>query len=167
MPNFIEIGGVTRKPLVDLTRNDPQEVLYLWLGPPLRPRTHWQFYPTREPFANGSRRVARVHTLRPLRRVRPVHSDHIRMCSQWTRTVRVSLALQCECSSGRADASGRERRSVCACLQTDLFISNDSIHMTRKGGICHELSTCNWVTTGRKADTVCTRRSGRVSFASV
>ena len=23
MPNFIEIGGVTRKPLVDLTRNDP------------------------------------------------------------------------------------------------------------------------------------------------
>ena len=28
----------------------------------LRPRTHWQFYPSREPFANGSRRVARVHT---------------------------------------------------------------------------------------------------------
>ena len=28
----------------------------------LRPRTHWQFYPTRVPFANGSRRVARVHT---------------------------------------------------------------------------------------------------------
>ena len=28
----------------------------------VRPRTHWQFYPTREPFANGSRRVARVHT---------------------------------------------------------------------------------------------------------
>ena len=28
----------------------------------LGPRTHWQFYPTREPFANGSRRVARVHT---------------------------------------------------------------------------------------------------------
>ena len=28
----------------------------------LRPHTHWQFYPTREPFANGSRRVARVHT---------------------------------------------------------------------------------------------------------
>ena len=23
VPNFIEIGGVTRKPLVDLTRNDP------------------------------------------------------------------------------------------------------------------------------------------------
>ena len=63
-------------------------------------------------------------------------------------------------------ASGRERRSVCACLQTDLFISNDSIHMTRKGGICRELSTCNWVTTGREADAVCTRRSGRVPFAS-
>ena len=26
MPNFIEIGGVTRKPLVDLTRNDPLPV---------------------------------------------------------------------------------------------------------------------------------------------
>ena len=28
----------------------------------LRPCTHWQFYPTRVPFANGSRQVARVHT---------------------------------------------------------------------------------------------------------
>ena len=28
MPNFIEIGGVTRKPLVDLTRNDPIGVVY-------------------------------------------------------------------------------------------------------------------------------------------
>ena len=36
-----------------------------------------------------------------LRRVRPVHSDHILMCLQWMRTVRVGLALQCECSSGR------------------------------------------------------------------
>ena len=32
--------------------------------------------------------------------------------------------------------------------------------MTRKGDICHELSTCNCVTTGREADAVCTRRSG-------
>ena len=53
-----------------------------------------------------------------------------------------------------------------ACLQTDLFISTDTIHMTRKGDICHELSTCNWVITGREADAVCTRRSGRVPFAS-
>ena len=40
--------------------------------------------------------------------------------------------------NARVDASGalgRERRSDCACLQTDLFISNDSIHMTRKGDI--------------------------------
>ena len=63
-------------------------------------------------------------------------------------------------------ASGRDRRSVCACLQTDLFISNDSIHMTRKSGICHELITCNWITTGLEADAVCTRRSGLVPFAS-
>ena len=58
-----------------------------------------------------------------------------------------------------SDASGMERRTVCPCLLTDLFISTDTIHMTRKGYICHELSTCNWVTTGRKAD-------GRVPFAS-
>ena len=43
-----------------------------------------------------------------------------------------------------SDASGRERRTVCPCLLTDLFISTDTIHMTRKGDIlCHELSTCN------------------------
>ena len=56
-----------------------------------------------------------VYTLRPLRRVRPVglHSDYIRMCSQWTRTVRVGLALQCECSVDASDASGRERRTDC------------------------------------------------------
>ena len=65
-----------------------------------------------------------------------------------------------------SDASGRERRTVCPCLLTDLFISTDTIHMTRKGDICHELSTCNWVTTDREADAVCTRRSGRVPFAS-
>ena len=28
MPNFIEIGGVTHKPLVDLTRNDPKPSIY-------------------------------------------------------------------------------------------------------------------------------------------
>ena len=38
-----------------------------------------------------------VYAHRPLRRVRPVHSDHIGRCSQWTRTVLVGLALQCEC----------------------------------------------------------------------
>ena len=26
MPNFVKIGGVTRKPLVDLTRNDPMSI---------------------------------------------------------------------------------------------------------------------------------------------
>ena len=51
---------------------------------------------------NFTRRVGLpMYTLRPLRRVRLAHSDQIRRCSQWTRTVRVGLALQCECSSGR------------------------------------------------------------------
>ena len=65
-----------------------------------------------------------------------------------------------------SDASGRKRRTVCPCLLTDLAVSTDTIHMTRNGDIYHELSACNWVTTGREADAVSTRRSGRVPFAS-
>ena len=78
---------------------------------------------------------------------------------------RFASALLC-CVNARVDTSGKERRTVCPCLLTDVFISTDTIHMTRKGNICHELSTCNWVTTGRKADAVCTQRSGHVPFAS-
>ena len=61
---------------------------------------------------NFTRRAYRSRTVHvglpvyPLRRVRPVHADHISMCSQWTRTVRVGLALQCECSSGRVGRVG-------------------------------------------------------------
>ena len=61
---------------------------------------------------NFTRRANRSPTVRvglltyTLRRVRPVHSYHIRMCSQWTRTVRVGLALPCECSSGRVGRVG-------------------------------------------------------------
>ena len=61
-----------------------------------------------------------VYTLRPLRRVRPVHSDHIERCSQWTRTVRVGLALQCECSSGRV-GYGSDAPSAHVCRLTDFF----------------------------------------------
>ena len=87
-----------------------------------------------------------------------VRSGRERFASAWLCSINARV--------GASGASGRERRSVCACLQTDLFISNDLIHMTRKGHICHELSTCDWVTTGREADARCTRRSGRVPFAS-
>ena len=63
-----------------------------------------------------------------------------------------------------SDASGRERRTVSPCLLTDLFVSTDTIHMTRKGDICHELSTCNWVKTGREVHgEVDAYRSRRVS----
>ena len=76
------------------------------------------------------------------------------------RSGRERFASAWLCSvNARVDASGRERRTVCPCLLTDLFISTDTIHLTRKGDICHELSTCNLVTTGREADAVCTRRS--------
>ena len=88
------------------------------------PCSHCHFYPTRVPFANGMRPVARVpcavYTLRPLRRVRPVHSDHIGRCSQWTRTVRVGLALQCECSSGRV-GYGSDAPSAHVCRLTYFF----------------------------------------------
>ena len=55
-----------------------------------------------------------------LRRVRPVHSDHIGRCSQWTRTVRVGLALQCECSSGRVGYAS-DAPSTHVCILTDFF----------------------------------------------
>ena len=61
-----------------------------------------------------------VYTLRPLRRVRPVHSDHIRRRSQWTRKVRVGLALQCECSSGRV-GYGSDAPSAHVCRLTSFF----------------------------------------------
>ena len=87
-----------------------------------------------------------------------VRSGRERFASAWLCSVNARVDA--------SDASGRERRTVSPCLLTDLFISTDTIHMTRKGDICHELSTCNWLTTGREADAVCTRRSGRVPFAS-
>ena len=92
---------------------------------------------------------------------------YIQTTSGCVRNGRKRFASAWLCSvNARVDASGRERRTVCPCLLTDLFISTDTIHMTRKSDICSELSTCNWVTTGREADAVCTRRSGRVPFAS-
>ena len=87
-----------------------------------------------------------------------VRSGRERFASAWLCSVNARVDA--------SDVSGRERRTACACLQTDLFISTDTIHKTRKGDICHELSTCNWFTTGREADAVCTRRNGRVPFAS-
>ena len=61
-----------------------------------------------------------VYTLRPLRRVRPVHPDHIGRCSQWMRTVRVGLALLCECSSGRV-GYGSDAPSAHVCRLTYFY----------------------------------------------
>ena len=117
----------------------------------------------RERFASGCPCTHSVHCVGFVR--------YTQTTSGCVRSGRERFASACLCSvNARVDASGasgRERRTFCACLQTDLFISTETIHMTRKGDICHELSTCNWVTTGREADAVCTRRSGRVPFASV
>ena len=113
-------------------------------------RVHTDHF-TRRAYRSRTVRVGLpVYTLRPLRRVRPVHSDHIRMCSQWTRTVPSAWLCSVNARVDASGASGRGRRTVCACLQTDLFISTDTIDMTRKGAICHELSTCNLVTTVTK-----------------
>ena len=110
----------------------------------------------RERFASGCPCTHCVHCV-----------GYIQTTSGCIRSGRKRFASAWLCSvNARVDASGRERRTVCPCLLTDLFISTDTIHMTRKSDICYELSTCNWVTTGREADAVCTRRSGRVPFAS-
>ena len=114
----------------------------------------------RERFASGCPCTHCVHCVGfvPQTTSGCVRSGRERFASAWLCSVNARVDA--------LGASGRERRTFCACLQTDLFISTDTIHMTRKGDICHELSTCNWVSTGREADAVCTRRSGRVPFAS-
>ena len=116
----------------------------------------------RERFAGGWPGTHCVHCVGFVRYTqatsRGVRSGRERFAAGWLCSVNARVDA--------SDASGRDRRTVCACLQTDLFISTDTIHMTRKGDICHELSTCNWVTTGREADAVCTRRSGRIPFAA-
>ena len=116
----------------------------------------------RERFAAGCPCTHCVHCVGFVRYTqttsRGVRSGRERFAAGWLCSVNARVDA--------SDASGRERRTACAFLQTDLFISTDTIHMTRKGDICHELSTCNWVTTGREADAVCTRRSGRVPFAA-
>ena len=47
-----------------------------------------------------------------------IHSNPIGRCSQWTQTVRVGLALQCECASGRVGYG-----SDAASAHVDLFLS--------------------------------------------
>ena len=130
----------------------------------LRPCTHWQFYPTRtvrERFASGCPCTHCVHCVGFVR-----YTQTTSGCVRSGRSGRERFASAWLCSvNARVDASGRERRTVSPCLLSDLFILTDTTHMTRKGDICHELSTYNWVTTGREADAVCTWRSGRVHFA--
>ena len=109
----------------------------------------------RERFASGCPCTHCVHCVGFVR--------YIQTTSGCVRSGRELFASAWLCSvnapSGASNASGSERRTVCPCRLTDLFVSTDTIHMTRKSDICHELSTCNWVTTGREADAVCTRRS--------
>ena len=116
----------------------------------------------RERFASGCPCTHCVHCVGFVRYTQTtsgcVRSGRERFASAWLCRVNARVDA--------SDASGRERRTVCPCLLTDLSISTDTIHMTRKGDICHELSTCNWATTGREADAVCTRRSVRVPLAS-
>ena len=116
----------------------------------------------RERFASGCPCTYCVHCVGFVRYTQTTsgcfRSEGERFASAWLCSVNARVDA--------SDPSGRERRTVCPCLLTDLYISTDTIHMTRKGDICHELSTCNWVTTGREADAVYTRRRGRVPFAS-
>ena len=91
-----------------------------------------------------------VYTLRPLRRVRPVHSDHIGRCSQWTRTVRVGLALQCECSSGHV-GYGSDAPSAHVCRLTYLF----PLHWFLSCESLTEYFSWNWSSLWRRCLTRC------------
>ena len=85
----------------------------------VRPCSRSQFYPTREPFANGTRRFARVltastasgssGTLRPQQEVFAVDANGTR----W-------VGLQCECSSGRVGrvGYGSDAPSAHVCILT-------------------------------------------------
>ena len=97
----------------------------------LRPRTHWQFYPTREPFANGSGRVARVHCVHCVVFVRYtqttsgcVRSGRERSSSAWLCSVNARVD-----ASG---ASGRERRTFCICLQLESGTEPDPVWIRPK-----------------------------------
>ena len=113
----------------------------------------------RERFASGCPCTHCVHCVGFVRYTQTtpgcVRSGRERFASAWLCSVNARVDA--------SDSSGMERRTVSSCLQTDLFISTDTMHMTRKGDICHELSTCNWVTTGREAGEVGAYRSRRVS----
>ena len=101
----------------------------------------------RERFASGCSCTHCVHCVGFVRYTQTtsgcVRSGRERFASAWLCGVNARVDA--------SDASGRERCTVCPFLLTDLFTSTDTIHMTRKSDICHELSTCNWVTTGREA----------------
>ena len=100
----------------------------------------------RERFSSGCPCTHCVHCVGSVRYTQTtsgcVRSGRERFASAWLCSVNARVDA--------SDASGRERRTVSPCLLTDLFVSTDTIHMTRKGDICHELSTCNLVKTGRE-----------------
>ena len=85
----------------------------------LRPCTHWQFYPTRVPFAAGCPCTHCVHCVGFVRYTQTtsggVLSGRERFAAAWLCSVNARVVA--------SDASGREWCTVCTCLQTDLFIS--------------------------------------------
>ena len=98
----------------------------------IRPCSHWrQFYPTREPLANGTRRVARVHTASTVSgssgTLRP-HQEVFAVDANGTR--RVGAAVWMLEWSRRV----RQRRAICECLQADLFLSTPLICNAANGG---------------------------------
>ena len=86
----------------------------------LRPCSHCQFYPTRVPLT--VRVELPVYTLR---RIRPVHSDHIGRCSQGNAngTRLIGAAVWTREWTHRV----RQRCAVRTCLHTDLFLSTPLI----------------------------------------
>ena len=130
-----------------------------WGGPVAYGRVHTCTF-TRRAYRSRTVRVGLpVYTLRPLRRVRPVHSDHIERCSQWTRTVRVGLALQCECSSGRV-RYGSDAPSAHVCRLTYLF----PLHWFLSCESHKEYFSWNWSSLWRRCLTRCRCHLSRTYF---
>ena len=91
----------------------------------LRPCSHSQFYPTCEPFANGTRRVAHVHTASGSSGTLRPHQEVFAVDANGTHR----LALQQECSGGRV-GYGSDMPSAHICRLTYISIHCNAANRT-------------------------------------
>ena len=96
-----------------------------WINEWIRPCLHSQLYRTRISFANNTRRVGRIHTASTAPDSSGTLRSHQEVFSvDVNGTRRVGAAVWMLEWMRRV----RQRRAVCACLQTDLFLSTPLIY---------------------------------------